>query len=86
MSMEQWWNDNDGVGGRGDGGSDLLGQKPVLLPLCPPQIPQEANPALHCEKRAINLLRGGLHGATSHATRQNSIVTFKLSLSNQKSE
>ena len=55
--------------GAGDGKSDLRGQKPVLLPLCPPQIPQEANPALHFEKRASNLLRRGLHGATSHSTR-----------------
>jgi hypothetical protein len=34
MSVEHRWNCTDGT-------SDVLGEKPVLVPLCPPQIPHE---------------------------------------------
>jgi hypothetical protein len=49
--MEHWWNDIDGK-------TKELGEKPIIVPLCPPQVPHglpwEQNQACD-EKLATNL-------------------------------
>ena len=43
MSMEQWWNDTERE-------TEVLGEKPVPVPLCPPQNPTPTDRPL-CRSR-----------------------------------
>jgi hypothetical protein len=51
MGMENWWS------GDRQGGTEVLGDNPVLVPLCPPQISLVVNPCLGCATTATTHAR-----------------------------
>jgi hypothetical protein len=54
-----FWNVEPTVEWYWQGKTEELGEKPVPVPLCPPQIPLGANPGRHVERPATNHLSHG---------------------------
>ena len=51
MAMENWWS------GDRQGGTEVFGDNPVLVPLCPPRISLVVNPCLGCATTATTHAR-----------------------------